>query len=117
MSNFFVSKDPAATRRVFSSWGEFRASPVASPKASPKGIWGAPDKKSVPAESPKALFCPARPDTVPGPPSPSPSHRGRSGDARHYEKRGGEWRGRRVSGTVNFNLTVTYLATEVIRAQ
>nr|XP_051229431.1 uncharacterized protein LOC127347262 [Lolium perenne] len=66
-----------------------RASPVASPKASPKGIWGAPDKKSVPAASLKAHFCPARPDTVSGAPSPSPSHRGRSGDAGHNEKRGG----------------------------
>ncbi|XP_071676801.1 uncharacterized protein [Lolium perenne] len=68
---------------------QLRASPVASPKASPKGIWGAPDKKSVPAASPKALFCPARPYTVSGAPSPSPSHRGRSGDAGHNEKRGG----------------------------
>ncbi|XP_071679318.1 uncharacterized protein [Lolium perenne] len=68
---------------------DFRASPVASPKASPKGIWGAPDKKSVPAASPKAHFCPARPYTVSGAPSPSPSHRGRSGDAGHNEKRGG----------------------------
>ena len=94
-----------------------RASPVASPKPSPKGIWGAPDRKSVPAASPKALFCPARPYTVSGAPSPSPSHRGRSGDAGHNEKRGQPTRGRRVSGSVNFNLTVAYLATVVIRAQ
>jgi hypothetical protein len=82
-----------------------RASPAASPKASPKGIWGAPDQKTVPVASPKAHFSPARP------------HRGRTGDAGHTKKRGGEWRGRLVSGTINFNLTVAYLATEVIGAQ
>ena len=83
-----------------------RASPVASPKPSPKGIWGAPDKKSVPVASPKALFCPARPYTVSGAPSPSPSHRGRSGDAGHNEKRGQPTRGRPVSGTGKIRLTL-----------
>jgi hypothetical protein len=34
-----------------------------------------------------------------GAPSPSPLHRGRSGDAGHTEKRGEMWRDRRVSGT------------------
>jgi hypothetical protein len=88
----------------------------ASPVASPKGIWGAPDKKTFPVASPKDPFCPARPDTVSGAPSPSPPHRGRSGHAGHNEKRGGEWRGRSLSGTLNFNLTVAYLAKEVMRA-
>jgi hypothetical protein len=87
------------------------------PQSVPKWIWGALDRKTVSATFPKAHFCPARPDTMSGAPSPSPSHRGRTGDAGHNEMRGEEARGRRVSGTVNFNLTVAYLATEVIRAQ
>jgi hypothetical protein len=87
-------------------FSQVRASPVASPKPSPKGIWGAPDRKCVPAASPKALFCPARPYTVSGAPSPSPSHRGRSGDAGHNEKRGQPTRARPVSGTGKIRLTL-----------
>jgi hypothetical protein len=87
------------------------------PKASPKGIWDAPDTKTISAAFPKVRFCPARHDTVFGAPSPSPSQRGRTGDAGHTEKRGGEWQGRLVSGTINFNLAVAYLATKVIGAQ
>jgi hypothetical protein len=50
-----------------------------------------------------------RPDPVP---VPQGMHRAR----RTQQKRGGEWRGRPISSTINFNLTVAYLAAEVIRA-
>jgi hypothetical protein len=49
----------------------------------------ASDKKTFPAASLKGSFCPTRPDTVPGGPSPPPPHRGRSGHAGHNKKRVG----------------------------
>jgi hypothetical protein len=37
------------------------------PQSIPKGIWGASDKKTFSTASPKAVFCPVWPDTVPTP--------------------------------------------------
>jgi hypothetical protein len=66
----------------------------------PQSHLDALDKKTFPAAFPKTVFYPARPDTVSGGPGPSPPHRGRT------EKRGGEWRGRSVSGTEKIRLTL-----------
>jgi hypothetical protein len=87
-----------------------------SPKAAPKGNWGAPIFFSFIAARPKASFRPARANTVSGAPSPSKLHTGRSGHTRHNEMRGEDTRARRVSGTFKFNLIVAYLAMEVIGA-
>lgn len=67
---------------------------------------------SFPAARPKGPFCPARPNTVSGAPSPSPVHRGRSRHAGHNEKRGEEWRDRRVSDSPTKRRSFALMATE-----
>jgi hypothetical protein len=54
-----------------------------------KEIWGALDKKTFPAASLKSVFCPARPDTVSGAPTPSPPDAPGTSDTTRSEARRG----------------------------
>jgi hypothetical protein len=96
---------------------DLRASPVVFPKPSPTGFGARRTKKTFSAASSKAVFYPARPDMLSGAPSPSPTHRGRSGHAGHNKSEA------RCGGTdastahSSLDLTILYLATEGIGAQ
>jgi hypothetical protein len=76
-------------RVVLANPRSIRASPVASPKPSPKAIWGEPDKKNASSRVPQSPFFPGAARYGVRLPSPSPAHRGHTGDAGRTEKLGG----------------------------
>ncbi|KAK1610388.1 hypothetical protein QYE76_034061 [Lolium multiflorum] len=87
---------------------KLRASPVASPKASPKGIWGAPEKNAFQPRPPKPIFVRRVPIRCPAP-EPVPSH----GDAparRTQQTRAGDPSARKAK-TVAYLWSATLMAS------
>lgn len=81
-----------------SSWDNLVAKCISLPR--PQNIFGVCRTFfSAPVARPKVSFCPARPNTASDAPCPSPLHMGRFGRAGQSEKRGWEWRARRVTDT------------------